>query len=553
VTATAASISVDTLRQCRDAIVNSGGASDLVSALAERLGLVEATLKGIVAEALDVTPIDNLATIAGSVDTTKISIAEARRRLALQATWEGQIAAVVADPWDLDLQHWLANQLGAWPRLLWGSRTAIETLLDSLNEFDQSTETKTDKLETSYDISREQIELASSPVVKFVDEVVLSAWRAGASDIHLETVRDGLVVKLRIDGVLVTGPAYTASRPSAEVLNRVKVLAALDVSETRVPQDGRFRARVAGRELDFRASIMPSIFGEDAVIRLLDKAQLRGSDRRIELPRLGFDEAVRRQVRALAGEPHGMLLVTGPTGSGKTTTLYAALSEVHSGEQKIITIEDPVEYELPGVLQIPVNERKGLTFAVGLRSILRHDPDTILVGEIRDQETAEIAVQAALTGHLVFTSVHANSAYDVVSRFMHMGVDLFSFMSALNGVVAQRLVRLVCNRCALSVASDETATVLAAEKLSPGDGRFAVAQGCGECRQTGYKGRTAIGEVLRVDEHLRELVIRREPMSRVREYAAKQGVHSLRHRALQLVAERRTTMQEVSRVIGSHD
>lgn len=547
-------ITVSTLRQSRDAIARAGDDFDLATALADQLGVTTSELREAVAKELQMVILDDLSVISDSIETTAISISDARRRHALHAKWKGQIAAVVDDPWDLDLQQWLAGKLGTWPTLIWSSRSSIEAFLDKLNEFEESLGGNAEAVtEHSYDISREQIELASSPVVKYVDEVILSAWRAGASDIHLETARDGLGVKLRIDGVLVAGPAYSANRPPAEVLNRVKVLAALDVSETRIPQDGRFRARVAGRELDFRASIMPSIFGEDAVVRLLDKAQLRGSDRRIELPRLGFDEGVRRQIRALASEPHGMLLVTGPTGSGKTTTLYAALSEVHSGEQKIITIEDPVEYELPGVLQIPVNERKGLTFAVGLRSILRHDPDTILVGEIRDRETAEIAVQAALTGHLVFTSVHANSAYDVVSRFTHMGVDPFSFMSALNGVVAQRLVRLVCSRCAVNSQSAETVTLLEAEKIPSGDGSFVSAHGCDECRQTGYKGRTAIGEVLSIDEHLRELVIRREPMSHVRDYAAKRGVQSLRRRALQLVAQRRTTMEEVARVIGSHD
>lgn len=553
-------LSLADLRRLRAAAGERPVPQGLSAAMAQVGGLPEPALRRSAAAKLGVLLAEDLADLSGRAFAGPIRLGEARQRSALPVRLDEDVVGVlVDDPWDLDLQQWLAEVLGSWPRLIWGERPALLALINRLNETpggeaeDPSTAPATSQSSSSYDISRETIEQAASPVVRFVDDVLLEAWRAGASDVHVETLRDGLDVKLRIDGVLVSGPRYQCERQPEEVLNRIKVIASLDVSETRIPQDGRFRARVAGRELDFRVSIMPSIFGEDAVIRLLDKAQLRGADRRIELPRLGFPEETRDQIRALAKEPHGLLLVTGPTGSGKTTTLYAALSEVHSGEQKIITIEDPVEYELPGVLQIPVNERKGLTFAVGLRSILRHDPDTILVGEIRDRETAEIAVQAALTGHLVFTSVHANSAYDVVSRFMHMGVDLYSFMSALNGIVAQRLLRLTCVQCAVTDDNSSTAALLERAGISRAAQQLVRATGCDSCRHTGYKGRTAVAEVLPVDERMRELVIQRQPMSQLREHAYARGVKPLRQRALALAAEGRTTVDEVLRVIAAND
>ncbi len=553
-------MSVADLRRLRNAALAQDSSHGLGSMMARLAGVPEDWLRRQATEQLGLLLSEELSDLPARVVIGVIRLADSRRRHALPIRLDdGSVAVLVDDPWDLDLQQWLADRIGGWPRVVWGDRAALRTLIDGVNE---STGASGDgpnpildagNTPSSYDISLETIEQASSPVVRFVDDVLLEAWRAGASDVHLATLRDGLDVKLRVDGVLVSGPVYKREREPAEVLNRVKVLASLDVSETRIPQDGRFRARLAGRELDFRVSIMPSIFGEDAVVRLLDKAQLRGADSRIELPRLGFPDDIRTQIRALAREPHGLFLVTGPTGSGKTTTLYAALSEVHSGEQKIITIEDPVEYELPGVLQIPVNERKGLTFAVGLRSILRHDPDTILVGEIRDRETAEIAVQAALTGHLVFTSVHANSAYDVVSRFMHMGVDLYSFMSSLNGILAQRLLRLNCSDCSAPM-TDASVTRLLEEAGFPATGQKLLrATGCENCRYTGYKGRIAVAEVLPVDERMRELVIQRKPMSQLREHARAAGIQPLRHRALALVASGRTTVDEVTRMIAAND
>jgi general secretion pathway protein E len=394
---------------------------------------------------------------------------------------------------------------------------------------------------------------AASNVVAFVDALLLKAWQSGASDLHFETDRQGVIAKLRLDGVLQAADRFEDAARASEVISRIKVLAALDIAETRIPQDGRFRARLGMRDVDFRVSIMPSALGEDAVLRLLDKAHLRSAAGTINLASLGFTGQTRQAIHHLVAEPHGMLLVTGPTGSGKTTTLYAVLSEINTGELKTVTIEDPVEYELAGVLQIPINEKKGLTFATGLRSILRHDPDRILVGEIRDRETADIAVQAALTGHQVFTTVHANSAMDVISRFIHLDIDLFSFASAVNGVVAQRLVRLNCVHC---VQTDPLA-ITKLSHLFQGDAQEALRNiqpkrsiGCNHCHGTGYKGRTVIAEVLRFDDDFREAIALRKPVSELKALTLSRSTVSLRQAALALVMQGTTTLEEVSRVVS---
>lgn len=388
------------------------------------------------------------------------------------------------------------------------------------------------------------------PIVSFVDQALRAAFRVGASDVHFECDRTSISVKHRLDGVMVLFSRMDGAQPAQEVISRIKVLAQLDITERRLPQDGRFRFHLGDSAIDMRVSIMPSVHGEDAVLRLLDKAQLRGHDDRVTLDRLGFSTASGDAIRALAGAPSGMLLVTGPTGSGKTTTVYAALSEINTGLEKIITIEDPVEYELPGVLQIPVNERKGLTFATGLRSILRHDPDRILVGEIRDAETAEIAVQSALTGHLVFTTVHANSVSDVVGRFRHFGIDMFGFMAALNGVVVQRLVRRLCPHCVQrrEVTPAEEAWFAAA---GLGLQRDAPApMGCAECRSTGYKGRFIIAEIHHIDDALRDHITEGAPLSTLKTHAAKQGVLPLLTQSAAHVVAGHTTIEEIRRVVG---
>ncbi|WP_317203768.1 GspE/PulE family protein [Janthinobacterium sp.] len=399
------------------------------------------------------------------------------------------------------------------------------------------------------DISLIRISGDSSPVVKLVNSTIYDALKFQASDIHLECDAASLIIKYRVDGVLVQAGQVQGLALAEQIISRIKVMADLDIAERRVPQDGRFKVRVKGSEIDFRVSIMPNIFGEDAVLRLLDRRALSEAAQALRLESLGLNGDAIEQIRRLAAKPHGMLLVTGPTGSGKTTTLYAAITEINTGRDKIVTIEDPVEYRLPRVLQIPVNEKKGLTFARGLRSILRHDPDKIMIGEIRDDETAQIAVQAALTGHLVFTTVHANNVFDVVGRFLHMGVDAYSFAAALNGIVAQRLLRLNCAHCAVDAAPDAQELLdsgLGAERVR--DWRFMAGKGCGHCRGTGYKGRKAVAEVLILDDAMREMICTRAPVSRMKEAAAAQGFRLAREAALDLVRLGETTLTELNRV-----
>jgi general secretion pathway protein E len=386
-------------------------------------------------------------------------------------------------------------------------------------------------------------------VVKLVHSTVYDALKIAASDIHLETGPTGLVIKYRIDGVLTAVGSVTGLELAEQVISRIKVMSELDIAERRVPQDGRFKVSVRGHEVDFRVSIMPSIFGEDAVLRILDKQALSDQVKGLRLSFLGFDDDVIATLRRLSSEPYGMMLVTGPTGSGKTTTLYASITEINHGQDKIITIEDPVEYQLPGVLQIPVNEKKGLTFARGLRSILRHDPDKIMVGEIRDPETAQIAVQSALTGHLVFTTVHANNVFDVIGRFMHMGVDPYSFVSALNGILAQRLVRVNCQQCAVEDRpDDELLAYSGIDQAAAAGMQFRAGRGCGHCRGTGFKGRKAIGEILILNDQIRELIIAQQPIRLIREAARKNGTRFLREIAIDLVSRGETTLQEINRV-----
>ena len=399
------------------------------------------------------------------------------------------------------------------------------------------------------ELSLKTISEAESPVVRLVHSTLYDALRGGASDIHLETSATQLVIKYRLDGVLSAVGTAQGLDMAEQVISRIKVMAELDIAERRIPQDGRFKVLAQGREIDFRVSVMPSIFGEDAVLRILDKQSLTDHVKGLSLDALGFDRQSVATLRRLSSEPYGMLLVTGPTGSGKTTTLYAAITEINHGSDKLITIEDPVEYQLPGVLQIPVNEKKGLTFARGLRSILRHDPDKIMVGEIRDPETAQIAVQAALTGHLVFTTVHANNVFDVIGRFTHMAVDPYSFVSALNGIAAQRLVRVTCAHCAQEFKAD--AELLAESGLTAKQVQgwtLRAGRGCGHCRGTGFRGRKAISEIMVLNDEIRELIVAREPIRRVKEAARKQGTRFLREAALELVRLGESTLQEINRV-----
>jgi type II secretory ATPase GspE/PulE/Tfp pilus assembly ATPase PilB-like protein len=408
---------------------------------------------------------------------------------------------------------------------------------------------ETDNGEEVLDLERLTGDEEMSPIIKLVYTVVLNALERRASDIHIETRDSDVVVKYRIDGAL-----YRAADPidiahHQTIVQRIKVMSELDIAERRVPQDGRFRIMIRGRKIDFRVSIMPSIYGENVVIRILDKEQINESFRDLNLDVVGFAPGDLKKFRKFIAEPYGMVLVTGPTGSGKTTSLYAALNEIKNEEDKIITIEDPVEYQLQGITQIPVNEKKGLTFARGLRSILRHDPDKIMVGEIRDSETAQIAIQSALTGHLVFTTVHANNVIDVIGRFLNMGVEPYNFVSSLNCVLAQRLVRILCTHC--KRRHHPTDEDLNESGLNPDKYRaesFYRSVGCEVCNMTGYRGRTAIHELLNVTDHIREIIIERRPGSEVRRTARAEGLTSLRESAIAKVFLGVTTLHEINRV-----
>lgn len=466
---------------------------------------------------------------------------------------QGGLCIVLANPFDQDLLDGLGARLREPFSLALADRDDLAACLarheDEVRRaagLDDGRETAGANVDVE-DLSLQRITAGASPVVKLVNSTLYDALKQGASDIHLESVPGALVIKYRIDGVLSRVGTVSTPDLAEQAISRIKVMAELDIAERRVPQDGRFKAQTGGREIDFRVSIMPSIHGEDAVLRVLDKEHLSREMSGLTLEALGFDAASRKVLRRLANEPYGMLLVTGPTGSGKTTTLYAVLGETNSGFDKVVTIEDPVEYQLAGVLQIPVNEKKGLTFARGLRSILRHDPDRIMVGEIRDGETAEIAIQAALTGHLVYTTVHANNVFDVIGRFMHMGIDPYNLVAALNGVVAQRLVRINCPHCSEPVVPDP---VVVAESGLGDLARFnfRAGHGCGHCRGSGCRGRRAVAEVLLLDDEVRELILARAPVRAVREAAARRGFRGLREAVIDLVAAGETTLQELNRV-----
>jgi len=464
---------------------------------------------------------------------------------------------VVADPLDARLRQWLERQLrdhSVAPAL--ASAADVQALLVSeersikaMDGVKLQPERAADAASDAGAISIARIDATQSPVVRLVDSTLYDALRSGASDIHLETQPAGMLIKYRLDGVLEVVKHIDSLDIAHQAISRIKVVSELDIAERRVPQDGRFQVVIDGRDIDFRVSIMPNLFGEDAVLRVLDRKHLTGQFRALTLDTLGFASPVLHFIREASQIPYGLLLVTGPTGSGKTTTLYAALSEINTGLDKIITIEDPIEYQLPGVLQIPVNEKKGLSFVRGLRSILRHDPDKIMVGEIRDAETAHIAVQAALTGHQVFTTVHANNVFDVIGRFANMGVDSYSLVAALNGIVAQRLLRMNCPQCsaACAVAPELLRrSGVSAERAALAGWRRGL--GCAHCRGTGYKGRRAIAETLPISDILREQLVQRAALSHIRQSARSAGFTSLREAAVALALNGETTLEEINRV-----
>ena len=466
------------------------------------------------------------------------------------------LVVVVSDPTDLQMIDELAVLLGTPVRAMVGARSAIEGILkkseSSQRVLDDATEDFIQVLkdeDSSEDLTVERLTSDHSPIIRMVDAMVFTAIQRRASDIHIETQDDAVVVKYRIDGVLQPASRPIAKASHSAIISRIKVMAELDIAEKRVPQDGRFRLRVRGKTIDFRVSIMPSAHGEDSVIRILDKQSISEQFTELRLDILGFPEVELRRFRKYIREPYGMVLVTGPTGSGKTTTLYGALAEIRSIEDKIITIEDPVEYQLKGITQIPINEKKGLTFARGLRSILRHDPDKIMVGEIRDPETAQIAIQSALTGHLVFTTVHANNVFDVLGRFLNMGVEPYQFVSALNCVLAQRLVRKICEKCRQPVSlSKELLTESAMDPALAETHTFYEGVGCVECGGTGFKGRMAICELLDLTDHVRELILERRPISELKRASKEQGMRFLRESAVERVMLGLTTLREINKV-----
>jgi type IV pilus assembly protein PilB len=478
----------------------------------------------------------------------------------LEDTRDGRLVVAIADPSQLMMIDEISLLLGKRILTKVSTRKQIDEILkkteqskrvleeasegftlDVIHEDEAGDETiSIDKLTAGGD---------TSPIIRLVDTTIFTALQRRASDIHIETRDDSVSIKFRIDGVLTQAMPPIGREHHSTIISRIKVMSELDISERRVPQDGRFRVKYNGRAIDFRVSIMPSIHGEDAVLRVLDKESMSEKFRTLTLDVVGFAEDDLRKFRRYISEPYGMVLVTGPTGSGKTTTLYAAVNEIKTDEDKIITIEDPVEYQIRGITQIPVNEKKGLTFARGLRSILRHDPDKIMVGEIRDTETAQIAINSALTGHLVFTTVHANNVVDVLGRFLNMGVEPYNFVSALNCILAQRLVRMICDSCRTVVHYPPD--VLEASGLDPqqwGPVPFYEGQGCIECAGTGHRGRTAIHELLELSDRIREMILARRPTSEIRRAAREQGMRFLRESALDRVRAGLTTLKEINKV-----
>jgi general secretion pathway protein E len=531
-----------------------------VTLAAQALGLSPAETLAACGEAasLPVFDAERLHTLAPAFEL--LAFADAERRLLFLAhevsaqidqTW-----LVIDDPFDAARIDWIehrvqrpfrialatADEIHAWLKRHEASQRATEGALSGVGSDAIDAERN-----ASQDLSLGGIAAESSPVVRLVSSMIFDALKASASDLHLESDPAGMAIKVRVDGVLDAAGRIDGRATAEQVVSRIKVLAELDIAERRVPQDGRFQVRLDGRDIDLRVSVMPAIHGEDAVIRILDRQRLADDMRGLTFETLGFDEPTIAQLRELARLPYGLLLVTGPTGSGKTTTLYAALTEINRGAEKIVTIEDPVEYQLNGIVQIPVNEKRGLTFSRGLRSVLRHDPDKIMVGEIRDAETGQIAVQAALTGHLVFTSVHANSAFDVIGRMLQLGVDPFNLVAALNAVVAQRLVRINCPHCTHDVAVDLSGRP-ASERARLTGLTLRAGRGCGACRGSGYKGRRAVAEILVLDDELRDLIAQRASLADVKAAARRRGLRSIRAAAVELVALGQTTLAELDRV-----
>jgi len=529
-------------RLVRERLINE---EQLAEALAEQFGLPYADLTNH--------------TVSGEL-FAKLSAPHAYRYGVVPLRIDNDLLFVaVADPYDLRLADRLERLTGMPVKLEVASAAAIQAalkrsegaseVLRGVTEDFRPVVVRENEQGEEQLVALDKLGDAGSPVVRLVNSILMAALTRRASDVHIEVHDEGITVKNRIDGVLYPATETLDRRHHSALISRLKIMAELDIAEKRIPQDGRFRLRLGNRDIDFRVSVLPSVFGEDVVIRILDKSAITEGIRDLRLETLGMAPEILKRFRRSIHEPYGMVLITGPTGSGKTTTLYAALSELNTGEDKIITIEDPVEYQLPGIVQIPVNEKKQLTFARGLRSILRHDPDKIMVGEIRDTETAQIAVQSALTGHLVFTTVHANNAFDVIGRFSHMGIDIHNFVSALNCVMAQRLVRRICTQCRKPVKADTE--LLEASGLDPA--RYAAEKwyegaGCDHCNGTGYRGRSAITEFLDLSPRIRQMIIERHPVQELESVAVSEGMVTLRQSALSRAMAGDTTLKEINRV-----
>ena len=551
-----AAVSID-ISEVEDAIASLADEPDsMLEALYEKFDGREAALPGILGELFGYPAAGSRQIMSLEANVALLNLNQSRDRQCVIVGESSSPTVLFCNPFDQELRSWLESMVQAdlhWILVSPGDLNAYisrkEQGTKAMDSVVQLTGGNVDAGHELDALSLASISQDSSPVVKLVHSTLYDALRAGASDIHIETGNAALEIRYRIDGVLMHVASVAGADIAEQVISRVKVMSELDIAERRIPQDGRFKSAYDGRPIDFRVSIMPSSFGEDAVLRVLDKQAVTAQMTELTLSSLGFADSMISALRKLSDRPYGMLLVTGPTGSGKTTTLYAALSETNSGAGKVVTIEDPVEYELPGVLQIPVNEKKGLTFARGLRSILRHDPDKIMVGEIRDPETAQIAIQSALTGHLVFTTVHANNVFDVLSRFTHMGVDPYSFVSALNGILAQRLLRVVCSKCAEKIVPTTAMLEATGEPLEVARTfNWRVGRGCSDCRGTGYKGRKAVGELLVLSDELREAIVERVPVRRLKELARKEGLKSINSAAMDMVREGLTTIEEVNRV-----
>lgn len=465
-----------------------------------------------------------------------ISYQEMFRYNILLAKHHDQHVFILPSPWHFNLSSLLKGEVQntqiyfSNPELIKQHLQQIQSFSNSQMDQEHIHQGDSANSELIEVISLNSIANATNEVIQTVDAALYDAYIKKASDIHFENISGGLIIRYRLDGILIKVKQIYQTELAQQIVSRIKVLAELDIGERRVPQDGRFTINLEHKLLDFRVSIIPGIFGEDAVLRILDKDGILKQGQKLQLSDLGYNQQYREKLHQIANQPYGMVLMTGPTGSGKTTTVYALINETLKPYEKLITIEDPVEYALDNVLQVPINAKKGLTFAKGLRSILRHDPDKILVGEIRDKETGEIAIQAALTGHLVFTTVHANNVFDVVGRFQHMEIDQFNFVSALNGIIAQRLIRLLCSNCKVQ------------------EQNHYIASGCKECNHTGYKGRKAIAEILVLDDALKDMIIHRASLAEMKQKALEYGISSMREQALEMVANGETSLEEVNRV-----